>query len=182
METHEFKDFFETTQRPLLAYLRRVSGDEALAEDLLQETFLRLLEHPPYSKECHSKRVYVFTIATRLLKDHWRNHTKRRWFPWPWRGEDDEGGGGLPEPASEGLDLIKHLEDTQRIARGFQKLAHRQRQMLWLAYVEGWDHGELATAFSLSKASVRVMLHRARMRMIEAIQSSDLETTPGVSS
>ena len=40
METHEFKDFFEKTQRPLLAYLRRVSGDDALAEDLLDRVAL----------------------------------------------------------------------------------------------------------------------------------------------
>lgn len=51
------------------------------------------------------------------------------------------------------------------MARGFSGLSPRQRSLLWLAYVEGLDHAELARALGLRQGSVKVLLHRARQRM-----------------
>ena len=72
MDRDAFAGFYERTARPLWAYLARVSGDPALADDLVQESFVRMLgAATPMDGEVHAKR-YLFRIATNLLKDYWR--------------------------------------------------------------------------------------------------------------
>ena len=51
------------------------------------------------------------------------------------------------------------------MTRMFSQLAVQQRQMLWLAYVEGADHREIAAALGLRERSVRVLLFRARRKL-----------------
>jgi RNA polymerase sigma-70 factor (ECF subfamily) len=54
------------------------------------------------------------------------------------------------------------------------KLSPRDRQMLWLAYVEGASHQEVAKALGLRTASVRSMLFRARQRLAGQLQARGL--------
>ena len=72
MDSDAFAGFYERSARPLWAYLARTSGDPALADDLLQESFIRFLAaDAPTDGEVASRR-YLFRIATNLLRDHWR--------------------------------------------------------------------------------------------------------------
>src|SRR6201999_41464 len=72
MDSEEFAAFYERSARPLWAYLARVSGDPALADDLMQESFVRFLcAAAPEDGDGNSRR-YLFRIASNLLRDHWR--------------------------------------------------------------------------------------------------------------
>ena len=113
-----------------------------------------------------SRRAYLFTLATRLLRDHWRRDNRWRWLPWAW-GDSDEG--DVPHPASNKLPADVVAWNHQQVAQGFEALSTRQRSMVWLAYVEDLEHRELATLFFLSEGSVKVLLHRARTRMASAL-------------
>lgn len=167
MEDAGFQAFFEATRGPLQAYLRRVSGDEALAEDLLQESYIRFLNNPPRSDHPPARRAYLFTLAANLLRDHWRR--ERPWSWVPWRKEAGEDPGFPDEPACDRPLPDRMNEDRQAIHLGFQSLSPRQRSLLWLAYAEGFSHRELARVFGISEGSVKVLLHRARARMAKAL-------------
>ena len=72
MDRDAFAGFYERSSPALRAYLVRVSGNSALADDLLQESYLRFLcASQPEGGEVNFRR-YLFRIATNLLKDHWR--------------------------------------------------------------------------------------------------------------
>ena len=59
----EFEAFHARTSQPLWAYLRRISGDPAQADDVLQESYLRLLRHPPSpDRDERERKAYLFQI------------------------------------------------------------------------------------------------------------------------
>src|SRR3954452_23120835 len=72
MVSDGFAAFYERSARPLWAYLARVSGNPALADDLVQESFFKFLcaDHPTDGEV--SARRYLFRIGTNLLRDDWR--------------------------------------------------------------------------------------------------------------
>ncbi|HJW43935.1 MAG TPA: RNA polymerase sigma factor [Geothrix sp.] len=170
MDDAAFQACFEATRGPLLAYLARTSGDPALAEDLLQEAYVRLLNGPPREATLAALRSWLFTTATRLLRDHWRRG--QRWRSWPW-GPDAGDLEGPPEPSCPEPLPDRLAQDRQLVARGFAALSPRQRSLLWLCHVEGLDHVGAARALGLSPGSVRVLLHRARTRMADTLATLD---------
>lgn len=51
-------------------------------------------------------------------------------------------------------------------------LKPRERSLLWLAYVQGWSHEEIASALGLKAASMKTMLFRARQRLLGLLGAS----------
>ncbi|MDR3737429.1 MAG: RNA polymerase sigma factor [Terracidiphilus sp.] len=147
MEADVFGGFYARTARPLWAYLARVGGDTALADDLVQESYVRFLTaDAPLDGEVAARR-YLFRIATNLLRDHWRRP----------RTESLE---GMPEEVFAAKGAGSEAALTLGPALGQMK--PRERQLLWLAYAEGYSHREIAEVTGLASASVRLLLFRAR--------------------
>jgi RNA polymerase sigma-70 factor (ECF subfamily) len=73
-------------------------------------------------------------------------------------------------------DEVMHLRSD--VGRAMAEIGPRDRQMLWLAYVEGASHDEIARIMKLRSASVRSMLFRARKRLAEVLRSRGLR--PGM--
>lgn len=130
----------------LRGYLARISGDAGLADDLLQETFIRLLQADAGHLTDHQLRSYLYRTATNLVRDRWRASRRER----------------VVEKAVEPSAIL--TTDQLDIPRLFAKLSVRERSLLWLAYVEGCDHGEIAERLGYSRLGVRVTLFRARKR------------------
>src|ERR1700674_3102349 len=120
MDEAAFRAFYEETSCPLFAYLLRVSGERALAEDLLQEPYCRLLAAKLSPMDEAGRRSYLFRIAHNLLHEHWRR-----------RKEDC-----MPDPVPEVASSAPHLDLKIEVREAFRRLKDRERQLLWLAYVE----------------------------------------------
>ena len=150
MGEEPFQAFYQDTAAKLWAYIRRAASDASLADDIFQETFLRFLRTSPSSLDERQQRAYLYRTATSLLVDHWRRVKRERQWSIKSLFEDR-----TPGPSHVALD-IAHL---------FAQLKPQQQGLLWLAYVEGFDHDEIASALQLRERSVRVLLHRARKRM-----------------
>ncbi|MEM7479909.1 MAG: sigma-70 family RNA polymerase sigma factor [Acidobacteriota bacterium] len=158
-----FSAFHDRTARSLWAYLTRASGDSSLAQDVTQESYLRLLraDFQPES-ELHL-RHYLFRIASNLLRDH---HRRRR------PAGEIEGEPAVPSAAGA-------REIRQDLTGAMAKLKPRERQVLWLAHVEGARHAEIAEILNLAPASIRVIAFRARQRMAALLREGGItpETT-----
>ena len=72
MNDEAFAGFYQRTARNLWAYVAKVSGNSALADDLVQEAYLRFLTANLRDEGEVAYRQYLFKIATNLLRDHWR--------------------------------------------------------------------------------------------------------------
>lgn len=162
-----FRGFYAVTARPLWLYLRAACGDGEMADDLLQESFLRLLSADLAHEGESGRRAYLYQIASNLLRDHWRRLRRR---PEPAPLDDDEVDRGASVLAPDGPRV-----DVQR---ALARLSVRDRQLLWLAYVEGGTHREVARALGLGATSVRVLLFRARRRLGALLGAFTAEPRP----
>jgi len=159
MDEAAFHDLYQRTARPLRAYLMRCCGDLALSDDLLQEAYLRFIRSRFEGEDEDHRKNYLFRIATNLLRDHFRRK----------RPETAE----VPERDERpGHDQSVNLRSD--VGGAMAELSLRDRQMLWLAYVEGSSHTEIAKAIGLRTASIRSMLFRARQRLAAQLTSRGL--------
>jgi RNA polymerase sigma-70 factor, ECF subfamily len=147
-----FGVFYGRTNHALWAYLLRISGRRDVADDLLQESYCRFLAARLPEMDGAESRSYLFRIATNLLRDRWR------------RGE-------FSESVSAAEQSYEEDPETRTDVRwAFEQLKPRERQLLWLAHVEGFDHKEIARLTGLRAASVRVLLFRARRELASALR------------
>jgi RNA polymerase sigma-70 factor, ECF subfamily len=167
-----FDAWYAELRAPLRAYLRRVVKSSA-ADDLFQETWIRLLTHPPRTLEPAAIRAYVFTIATRLARDAWRRET---WIGRFIRAPLGRTGGGVREELVRSIAKDAPAPDAthearEEVARALRSLTARERALLWLAHVERYEHREIAAMVGIRPESVRVLLHRARRRALAALRA-----------
>ena len=158
IDEQAFQLFYRRTAAALRSYVARASGNEAHADDIVQESFLRLVRSPPPTDDPQQLRAFLFRIASRLIIDYSRRG-------WRERSSGDDRNAAV-EAASP--DLVLRL-DMERV---FQRLSQQQRQLMWLAYVEGADHREIAAALGLREGSVRVLLHRTRRKLARLLGRS----------
>jgi len=156
MENEVFARFYERLARPLWAYLARSSGDPALADDLMQESFVRFLcaaGAPALATDGEAAaRLYLFRIATNLLRDYWRR---------PRNASIEE----IPEEFFAARGSAAQTEARIQLEPALRQMKLRERQMLWLAHAEGYSHREIAQVMGLNAASIRLLLFRARRKM-----------------
>lgn len=157
MDSEAFAAFYGRSARPLWAYLARVSGDPALADDLAQEAYVRFLCATLRDDGEIAARRYLFKIATNLLHDFWRR-------PQATSIED------VPETFFVAADAMAQSESRAELGPALRQMRPRDRQLLWLAYAEGYSHREIAQVTGLAAASVRLLLFRARRKMARLLQ------------
>ena len=144
---HAFGEFYQRHSRPLWTYVYRVTKGAADADDIVQEAFLRVFQAERLPADEEGLRRYLFRVAGNLIADRWRR-----------RARDDRHADTAPtagEPPARDVD----------VARIFGELKPRDRALLWLAYVEGEAHEEIAESLRVGRGSVKVLLSRARTRL-----------------
>jgi len=73
LDTHEFERLYAAHAKPLLAFLAYRTGDRALSEDLVADTFERVLRtRRPFDPRRGSRKTWLYTIALNVLRDHLR--------------------------------------------------------------------------------------------------------------
>jgi RNA polymerase sigma-70 factor (ECF subfamily) len=169
MNSERFAAFYERSARPLWAYLARVSGDPALADDLMQESYVRFLcASAPGDGEVESRR-YLFRIASNLMRDHWRR---------PGTTSIDD----LPEEIFVSADSSGQMDSWARLKPAMARMRPRDRQLLWLAHAENYSHREIAQITGLAIPSIRLLLFRARRKISRILQQQSEPSAPSESS
>ena len=168
MTEDEFRPFYDRTARPLWAYLARISGDRRLADDLLQETYYRFLKsRKAFDDEAH-RRNYLFRIATNLVLDSKRQPRSER------SERSADGNPGVLTTVRAGSDVAGAVAQRVDVGRAMGRLRPRDRALVWLAYVNGSSHKEIAEALGLRTASIKLMLFRARRRLAALLREMPL--------
>ncbi|HEY0811460.1 MAG TPA: sigma-70 family RNA polymerase sigma factor [Longimicrobiales bacterium] len=147
MDEAEFSAFYLATWDPLWRYVRRSTMDAAATDDIVQGAFVRLVGTRRDLRGDEARR-YVYAIATNLLRDRARRDARER-------------GTESVEPTAEQRDAIERIGLETVLA----KLSERDRQILWLAHIDGYDRRSIAKILNLNVLSVGPLLFRARGRL-----------------
>ncbi len=158
MDEAAFQVFYQRTAPGLRSYIHRSAGSADLADDILQDAFLRFLRVAPGDLEPSHQKAYLYKIAGSLLVDHWRRVNREQ--RWDWKAF-----------VGKQRTTDTQLERGHDVSEVFRTLKPQQRSLLWLAYVEGFEHREIASMLGLREKSVKVLLFRARRKMAHTLRT-----------
>ena len=164
-EEAAYADLVARYEKPLLNFLFRYVGNRAVAEDLFQETFYRVLRSLDDYRPRAGFGTWLFTIARNLALDFLKGQRRHREVPLdasrPAEGRDVPYRDALPargEAAEEGL--IRR-EDTERLGEAIRRLSPKLRETLLLRVYHGMPYRDIARVTRAPVGTSKYRVHEA---------------------
>ncbi|MHB8901256.1 MAG: RNA polymerase sigma factor [Thermoguttaceae bacterium] len=169
-----FEALVNKYERRILTLARRIVGQQHDAEEVVQQTFLSVIEHLAEFREESKFGTWLTRIATNHALALLRKRATRRTVPYTEQRSDD-GYADVPRP-----DMIAHWGQTpEEIATGretrrlvdeaLEELDEKYRLVFLLRDVEGLSTAETAEALAITPSNVKVRLLRARLMLRERL-------------
>lgn len=133
--------------------LLRITGDEALADDLVQESLLRASQALDSFREEASFGTWLTAIALNQVRDHFRG-AKRKPLHSPLDEASEIASGDHPE------EQALKAEMSACILGHIERLPERQHEAVLLHHFAGFNHREIALQMCTSEGNARIILHR----------------------
>jgi RNA polymerase sigma-70 factor (ECF subfamily) len=161
-----FATLVERHKGAVTAYMGRLTGDRDRAEELAQETFVRLFQAASGYREQGRLLPYLFRIGTNLLRSEERR--RRRWqlLAPMIGGGNGHGHAHAPCPAEE---AVLRDELQRRVRQELARLPFRFRVPLVLFELEEWSYADIAGVLGCREGTVKSRIHRGRDRLREAL-------------
>lgn len=153
-------------KNPIVSFLFRFTGDFRTAEDLAQETFLRVFKKIQDYNNSAKFSTWLYTIASNLAKDEFKRRVRH-----PARSLDWKGGGDttrdVPEAKADTTDSVpdvqlEHDEVRKNVNKALGFLEDHDREILLLKDVQGLSYEEIAQVLDLPMGTVKSRISRAR--------------------
>jgi RNA polymerase sigma-70 factor (ECF subfamily) len=156
-----FEDVVEEFSEPLRRYLERLAGNRAAADDLLQDTLLKIARALPDFEGRSSVRTWAFTIATRVATDHFRRPQNRAQIV------DIDETVPADDPETEQRLVVDEMSSCVREV--IDSLPEDYRTALVLHDLEGQTAAQVAEIAGCSIATAKIRIHRGRRRLKQAL-------------
>lgn len=156
---------FDQYRSAIFAYVWRLVGEREWAEELTQETFLRVFSARQQLAGVTNRRAWLYRIATNLCFNALR---RRRRFAWlPWQVEQ--------VPLLRAPDAAEQIGRRDAVESAFAALPPKYRAPLLLFAHYGFDISEVAEALAISEGAVKTRIYRAREMFREAYERENLK-------
>jgi len=169
--------FYEEYFDRIYGYVRRLVGEEHMAEDLSQEIFMHIQKSLASYDPGRELRPWVFTIATNKVRDFWRSRRfrdRRR----EGRFEDDEGTIFVASDAREPMDLLENRELSEQVAEAVRSLPDSMGETFVLRYFEGLSFEAIGQMIDRNETAVRKRYSRA-LEELRHVLGNALGISPG---
>lgn len=159
----DFYEVYDQYYDRVRSYILATVKNRWVADDLIQEVFLRVLQNLPQLRDEAKLSAWVFRIAANLCQDHFR-HAKRNLIPF----EANDAG----EPPGEiSLETqIEHYEMSLWVQKLVSLLPEPLRQVIVLCDIKQESYQEAADFLGISLENVKVRLHRGRKQLKALLQ------------
>lgn len=149
---------------PLMNFIFRFVGDKIDAEDILQETFLRLYKNKHYYKEIAKFSTWIYTIAGNLAKTELRKRKRRNLFSihnYMSTEKDYE----LPDKGITPEKYANSVIADKEIQNAINKLSPKFKQVILLRDIQGFSYEEISQIVNIPLGTVKSRVNRARLKL-----------------
>ena len=164
MQASDFKQLCLPCHRKLFSVAYRLMSNAQAAEDMVQETFLKLWMQRDKMEKVDNPEAYSITVLRRLFYDKMRaGHLQ----------EVDKDVGSLQ--VSSSLNISKQLEEADEYQRVRQLITHLpepQARIMLMRDIEDRSFDEISTETGLTEVNIRSILSRARKKIREQIKAT----------
>ena len=157
-----FNAQYERLQPSLWRYVNRLVGDADAADDVVQESFVRLLARPDLTGD--AVRLWLFTVATNLVRDRGRTAARRSRLL--------SAVPALPDAEPDPAETVERNERVRAVRAALQQLSERDRQLLMMRE-EGFRYQEIAEVVGVAPGSVGTLIARAARRFSETYRADN---------
>jgi RNA polymerase sigma-70 factor (ECF subfamily) len=169
-----FRELIRRYQRPIFSIIYRMVGDRELAEDLAQETFIKVLNAIDSYRPEHKFSSWIFKIANNAAIDHLRRREldtlSLDGAPDALTSERQEATALQVRDRTESpLEEMEARELGSQIERAIARLRPEYRSCIMLRHVEGRAYEEIAEILGLPLGTVKTYIHRARAELRAAL-------------
>lgn len=153
-----FETLYHRHKTALYRTALAISGDRHLAEEILQEAFLRVYRNLPYMREDISLAPWLYRVTVNLTYDITARRRRgqtllQRMAHW------------LPAPIKSPEKHLLEEETRTRVQQAINRLELKQRTTLVLYYLQGFSVGEIAEIMDVPVGTVKSRLHYARLNL-----------------
>ena len=171
---------FERYGEMIRRHLARMAGDSAVAQDLLQETFLRVWTRAAQWDGRGSFKAWLYRIATNLALNHLRSMRRRKEQPLEIAGEWDSDADEYVSPAwaidaaaPEPEDVLEMAERHERYRRLVDRLPEEKREVLHLVHEVEMSLQDAADELGIPEGTVKSRLYYAKQRLAQEWRDLD---------
>ncbi len=169
-DEQEFQRLFADVQPQLKRFLTARFGNEADADDIVQETFIKL-HHVAQTEEIESVKALAFSIARNLSVDLIRRNTRAKARDSAYGGLRTESAGeDFLDPAPNAERQLAGRQDINRVMAALEGLTPKVRQAFVLHKIDGHPYTEVARLMGLSKSTVEKHMIKALRLLAEALK------------
>jgi len=174
-----YRELLRRYERPVFSLVYRMVRDRTLAEDLAQETFVKVLNALESYRPEYKFSSWIFKIANNAAIDHLRRReldTLSLDGAPDARTADEVAATALQaaDHAESPLEELESRETGSAIERAIGRLRPEYRTCILLRHVEGRSYEEIADVMDLPLGTVKTYIHRARLELREYL--ADLRT------
>lgn len=170
-----FRELVRRYERPVFSLVFRMVRDSATAEDLAQDTFIKVLNHIDKYRSEFKFSSWLFKIANNVAIDHLRRRQldtiSMDGSPNAATAADVEATSfDIADKSESALDIMEAKELGSAIERAIGALRPEYRSCIMLRHVEGRSYEEIAATLDLPLGTVKTYIHRARHQLREALE------------
>ena len=179
MDTEQLQQIITTYSDMLYRIALVQTGSREEAGDMVQQTFLKLLEHQEKMTDASYMKAWLIRVCINQCKNHrntaWMRKVQLTGEEEIFRaGEVSEAGNGrkkcINNSESPQEQYMVALQEQQTLWRSIQKLPEKYRIVLHLAYQEEYTHEEIARTLHISLNNVGVRLNRAKKMLAQQLE------------
>ncbi len=159
---HRYKD-------QLLNFVYRFVGNRNDAEDIVQETFLRVYKNKHYYKEIAKFSTWIYTIAGNLAKTELRKRKRRKLFSVS-NFMNEEKDYDIPDTErNPELEVDGTIKDDI-IQKAIEKLPPKFKEVILLRDVQGFSYEEISQILNIPLGTVKSRVNRGRLKLQEDLK------------